>query len=221
MADGRVRVVGTDRTVSFADLAERGKPDQLVAEDAWTPQPTFPNGTHLVEVEIDPLTGRVDIVNYVVVDDFGVTINPLLLEGQVVGGAVQGIGQALMERTVYDKDSGQLVTASLMDYALPRADDAPAFHFETRNIPLHGQHSRCEGGRGGRYHWGCPGGHERDRGCALARLPHSSHRYAGDARAGVGRNSRGNAPAHAVSDKGTVAFSRGLAILRGRVSKVE
>jgi carbon-monoxide dehydrogenase large subunit len=135
MADGRVRVVGTDRTVTFADLAARGKPDQLVAEDAWTPQPTFPNGTHLVEVEIDPLTGRVDIVNYVVVDDFGVTINPLLLEGQVVGGAVQGIGQALMERTVYDKDSGQLVTASLMDYALPRADDAPAFHFETRNIP--------------------------------------------------------------------------------------
>jgi aerobic carbon-monoxide dehydrogenase large subunit len=135
MADGRVRVVGTDRTVSFADLAARGKPDQLVAEDAWTPQPTFPNGTHLVEVEIDPLTGRVGIVNYVVVDDFGVTINPLLLEGQVVGGAVQGIGQALMERTVYDKDSGQLVTASLMDYALPRADDAPAFHFETRNIP--------------------------------------------------------------------------------------
>jgi aerobic carbon-monoxide dehydrogenase large subunit len=135
MADGRVRVVGTDRTVTFADLAARGKPDQLVAEDAWTPQPTFPNGTHLVEVEIDPLTGRVGIVNYVVVDDFGVTINPLLLEGQVVGGAVQGIGQALMERTVYDKDSGQLVTASLMDYALPRADDAPAFHFETRNIP--------------------------------------------------------------------------------------
>jgi carbon-monoxide dehydrogenase large subunit len=135
MAGGRVRVVGTDRTVTFADLAARGKPDQLVAEDAWTPQPTFPNGTHLVEVEIDPLTGRVDIVNYVVVDDFGVTINPLLLEGQVVGGAVQGIGQALMERTVYDKDSGQLVTASLMDYALPRADDAPAFHFETRNIP--------------------------------------------------------------------------------------
>jgi aerobic carbon-monoxide dehydrogenase large subunit len=135
MADGRVRVVGTDRTVSFADLAARGTPEQLVAEDAWTPQPTFPNGTHLVEVEIDPSTGRVEIVNYVVVDDFGVTINPLLLEGQVVGGAVQGIGQALMERTVYDKDSGQLLTASLMDYALPRADDAPAFHFETRNIP--------------------------------------------------------------------------------------
>ncbi len=134
ISDGQVRVVGTDRAISFADLATRGKPEQLAAEDAWMPQSTFPNGTHLAEVEVDPATGRVEIVSYVVVDDFGVTINPLLLEGQVVGGAVQGIGQALMERTVYDKDSGQLVTASLMDYALPRADDAPAFHFETRNI---------------------------------------------------------------------------------------
>lgn len=132
--DGHVRVVGTDRAIGLADLVQRGKPDQLAAEDAWMPQPTFPNGTHLAEVEIDPATGRVEIVNYVVVDDFGVTINPLLLEGQVVGGAVQGIGQALMERTVYDEQSGQLVTASLMDYALPRAADSPAFHFETRNI---------------------------------------------------------------------------------------
>ena len=75
------------------------------------------------------------IMSYIVVDDFGVTIkNPLLLEGQVVGGAVQGIGQALLERTVYDKDSGQLMTASLMDYALPRAEDSPSFHFETRNV---------------------------------------------------------------------------------------
>jgi carbon-monoxide dehydrogenase large subunit len=69
-----------------------------------------------------------------VVDDFGVTINPLLLAGQVHGGAVQGIGQAIMENTVYDRDSGQLVTASLMDYALPRAEDAPSFAFETRNV---------------------------------------------------------------------------------------
>ena len=135
IADGRVRIVGTDRAIGFADLAKRGKTEQLATEDAWTPQPTFPNGTHLVEVEIDPATGGIEIMRYVVVDDFGVTINPLLLEGQVVGGAVQGIGQALMERTVYDKESGQLITASLMDYALPRADDSPAFHFETRNIP--------------------------------------------------------------------------------------
>jgi len=134
IADGRVRVAGTDRAVSFAELAKTPKTDLLAAEDAWTPQTTYPNGTHVVEVEIDPETGAVDIVNYVVVDDFGVTINPLLLEGQVVGGAVQSIGQALMEQTVYDADSGQLLTASLMDYALPRAADSPAFHFETRNV---------------------------------------------------------------------------------------
>jgi carbon-monoxide dehydrogenase large subunit len=77
----------------------------------------------------------VAIENYVVVDDFGVTLNPLLLAGQVHGGAVQGIGQALMERTVYDPGSGQLLTASLLDYALPRAADTPSFRFETRNIP--------------------------------------------------------------------------------------
>src|SRR5207247_6971402 len=99
------------------------------------PQETFPNGTHLAEVEIDPDTGAVQIVNYVVVDDFGATLNPLLLAGQVHGGSVQGIGQALLERTVYDADSGQLLTASLTDYALPRASDAPAFVFETRNVP--------------------------------------------------------------------------------------
>jgi carbon-monoxide dehydrogenase large subunit len=76
----------------------------------------------------------VAIEKYVVVDDFGVTLNPLLLAGQVHGGAVQGIGQALMERTVYDPDSGQLLTASLLDYALPRAADTPSFRFETRNV---------------------------------------------------------------------------------------
>jgi len=133
-SEGKVRIAGTDRAVSFAELASAGDPDQLRTEDAWTPQPTYPNGTHLVEVEVDPDTGVTEIVNYVVVDDFGVTINPLLLEGQVVGGAVQGIGQALMEQTVYDKESGQLMTATLMDYALPRADDSPSFHFETRNV---------------------------------------------------------------------------------------
>ena len=135
ISDGRVRVVGTDRAISFADIAKQSaQPELLKTEDAWTPQPTYPNGTHLVEVEIDPDTGNTQIVNYVIVDDMGVTINPLLLEGQIIGGAVQGIGQALMERTVYDKDSGQLMTASLMDYALPRADDIPDFQFETRNV---------------------------------------------------------------------------------------
>ncbi|MFN7001669.1 MAG: xanthine dehydrogenase family protein molybdopterin-binding subunit, partial [Elioraea tepidiphila] len=99
------------------------------------PEPTFPNGTHICEVEIDPETGATTIVAYTVVDDFGVTINPTLLAGQVHGGIVQGIGQALLERTVYDKESGQLLTASFMDYAMPRADHIPNFHFETRNVP--------------------------------------------------------------------------------------
>jgi carbon-monoxide dehydrogenase large subunit len=133
---GTVRVAGTDRVVSFADLASRASADQLTAADVWTPeQPTYPNGTHIAEVEIDEATGRVEIVNYVVVDDFGMTINPLMLEGQIHGGAVQGIGQALMENTAYDPASGQLLSASLMDYALPRAADSPSFAFETSNVP--------------------------------------------------------------------------------------
>jgi carbon-monoxide dehydrogenase large subunit len=134
---GAVRVAGTDRALSFAELAAASKanPDRLVTQDAFVPpEATYPNGTHVAEIEIDPETGAVEIVNYVVVDDFGLTLNPLMLAGQVHGGAVQGIGQALMERTVYDGESGQLVTASLMDYAVPRAGDAPDFAFSTRNV---------------------------------------------------------------------------------------
>ncbi len=136
-ADGAVRVVGTDRAIAFADLAQRAEPDKALAgTHAFVPQAaTYPNGSHLAEVEIDPETGSVALVDYVVVDDFGMTLNPLLLEGQVHGGAVQGIGQALMEQMVYDTDSGQPLSASLMDYALPRAEDVPAFRFETRNVP--------------------------------------------------------------------------------------
>jgi carbon-monoxide dehydrogenase large subunit len=136
ITDGAVRIVGTDRSISFAAIAQRpGAENRLIATDAFTPpQATYPNGTHVAEVEIDPATGATQIVNYVVVDDFGATLNPLLLAGQIHGGAAQGIGQALMERTVYDPDSGQLVTASLMDYAVPRADDVPPFTFETRNV---------------------------------------------------------------------------------------
>ena len=137
LADGAARVAGTDRAVAFADLAKRDKatPDLLTTTDKWTPpEATYPNGTHVCEVEIDPESGEVEVVGYVVVDDFGVTLNPLLLEGQVHGGIVQGIGQALHERTVYDA-AGQLLTASFMDYRLPRAADVPNFRFETRNVP--------------------------------------------------------------------------------------
>jgi carbon-monoxide dehydrogenase large subunit len=138
LADGAVRVAGTDRMVSFADLArgagERG--EALAAQDAFAPQAaTYPNGTHAAEVEIDPDTGAARILRYVVVDDFGATLNPLLLAGQVQGGTAQGIGQAMMERLVHDPASGQLVTASLMDYAIPRAADLPAIECATRNVP--------------------------------------------------------------------------------------
>ena len=138
IVDGTVRVAGTDRIVSFAELAglPGGTPDKLrAAEEFSVEPPTYPNGTHIAEVEIDPDTGETSIVRYVVVDDFGATLNPLLLAGQVHGGAVQGIGQALMEDTVYDSATGQLLSASFMDYAMPRAEHAPDFVFETRNVP--------------------------------------------------------------------------------------
>src|SRR5690606_1397944 len=95
---------------------------------------TYPNGTHICEVEIDPDTGRTEVVAYTIVDDFGATVNPILLAGQVHGGVVQGLGQALTEEAVYS-DDGQLVTATFMDYGMPRADNVPSFHFETRNVP--------------------------------------------------------------------------------------
>ena len=138
IVDGTVRVAGTDRTISFVALAghPRAATGALSVEHAFVPEAaTYPNGTHIAEVEVDPETGDVQILNYVVVDDFGATLNPLLLAGQVHGGSAQGIGQALMESAVYDPDSGQLVSASLMDYALPRAHDVPSFAFETHNVP--------------------------------------------------------------------------------------
>ena len=138
IADGAVRIAGTDRVISFADLAAhpRATPERLRAANEFGNEPsTYPNGAHVAEVEVDPETGAVAVQQYVVVDDFGATLNPLLLAGQVHGGSVQGLGQALMEDTVYDAASGQLLSASLMDYALPRAVDAPSFVFETRNVP--------------------------------------------------------------------------------------
>jgi aerobic carbon-monoxide dehydrogenase large subunit len=136
--DGTIRVAGTDRAISFADLAHRPGVDASKLNASATfaaADGTFPNGTHVAEVEIDPATGSIRIVNYVVVDDFGVTLNPLLLAGQVHGGAMQGIGQALMEQAVYSPKDGQLQTGTFMDYALPRAADGPSFVFETHNVP--------------------------------------------------------------------------------------
>jgi carbon-monoxide dehydrogenase large subunit len=123
--------------MTLAALAQSAKDkSQLTAyDDSFEqPEPTYPNGTHLAEVEIDPDTGVTRIVGYWIVDDFGATVNPILLEGQVHGGIVQGLGQAMMERTVYD-ETGQILTASFQDYAVPRADTVPNFVFETRNVP--------------------------------------------------------------------------------------
>jgi carbon-monoxide dehydrogenase large subunit len=124
--DGEYRIAGTDRKVSLFEAAN--KSGGLQARHTRAPEAyTYPNGCHVCEVEIDPDTGETRIARYSVVDDFGRAINPLLLEGQVHGGTVQGIGQALLELGVYDPESGQLLTGSFMDYAMPRADNVPFF----------------------------------------------------------------------------------------------
>ena len=124
--DGEYRISGTDRAVSLFEVAKLG--DGLAATHTRTPAAfTYPNGCHVCELEVDPETGEVRIARYSVVDDFGRAINPLLLEGQVHGGTVQGIGQALLEVANYDLESGQLLSGSFMDYAMPRADDVPSF----------------------------------------------------------------------------------------------
>ena len=128
--DGHFTVSGTDRGVPLLDIAilgrRKGRP--LDTYHFWKREHlTFPNGAHVAEVEVDPDTGAVDLVRYTAVDDYGVMVNPMVVEGQAHGAMVQGIGQALMEQAVYDAESGQMVTASFMDYALPRAGQLPAF----------------------------------------------------------------------------------------------
>ena len=126
-SDGTFRVKGTDRSVSIFEIAAK---EPLAATDRIAKRiPAYPCGTAICEVEVDPDTGAVTIVDYSTVDDVGRTINPLLVEGQVQGGIAMGIGQALMERASYDRVSGQLLTGSLMDYALPRARDT--LHYRT------------------------------------------------------------------------------------------
>jgi carbon-monoxide dehydrogenase large subunit len=128
--DGEFRIAGTDRKMSLFDVGA------LEATHTRTPpEYTYPNGCHICEVEIDPDTGRAAIVRYTVVDDFGRAMNPKLLEGQVQGGTVQGIGQALLEHAVYDPASGQLLSGSFMDYAMPRAGDLPSFDCGFHHVP--------------------------------------------------------------------------------------
>ena len=143
-AGGAFRIVGTDRAIGLADIVKRTQlgdlpvslPQSLDSELVVdTPPSAYPNGGHVCEVEIDPETGVVEVVRYAVVDDFGTLVNPMIVEGQVHGGIVQGVGQALLENVVYSAD-GQLLTGSFLDYGMPRADDIPplrlAFHPSTR-----------------------------------------------------------------------------------------
>jgi carbon-monoxide dehydrogenase large subunit len=140
-AEGTFRVAGTDKAIGIMELAQKARTMTVAGLEggldasATTKLPawTFPNGCHIAEVEVDPGTGITRIVDYNIVDDFGVVLNPMLVEGQVHGGIVQGIGQALLEQTVYDEE-GQLLSGSFMDYCMPRADDVPSFDFSTVEV---------------------------------------------------------------------------------------
>ncbi|MFL5237460.1 MAG: xanthine dehydrogenase family protein molybdopterin-binding subunit [Rhizomicrobium sp.] len=140
---GRFRVADTERKISIRELAVilkrepiPGFEQGLDSDGTYVGQAsTFPNGCHICEVEVDPETGKVDLVSYRVLDDFGRVINPMLVAGQVHGGVVQGIGQALLEDVVYDAESGQLLTASFSDYGMPRAYDVPDIDFAYEEIP--------------------------------------------------------------------------------------
>ncbi len=142
---GRFSIAGTDRAVTLHEVARAahdpahispGEEGGLVESGEFTPTAvTFPNGTHICEVEIDPETGVVEIVGYSAVEELGRVLNPMIVAGQIHGGVVQGVGQALGEVILHDADSGQMLTASFMDYAMPRADEYPPFRLATREVP--------------------------------------------------------------------------------------
>ncbi|HVC61713.1 MAG TPA: xanthine dehydrogenase family protein molybdopterin-binding subunit, partial [Acetobacteraceae bacterium] len=143
-AAGRFSIVGTDRGVDILTLAATQRQKAAAGGQATTLDAaevanidfhTFPNGCHLAEVEVDPETGVVSVVRYAVFDDVGKAVNPMIVRGQVQGGVAQGTGQALFERTAYDAASGQLLSGSFMDYALPRAGDLPEIYVELVEIP--------------------------------------------------------------------------------------
>jgi carbon-monoxide dehydrogenase large subunit len=142
---GTFSIAGTDRSLTMVEVAKAfyrpaGLPRQfglgLDASGSWAAEPpNYPNGCHVCEVEVDPETGAVRLDRYTAIDDVGVIVNPMICEGQVHGGLAQGIGQALMEAVVYDRASGQLLSGSFMDYAMPRADDLPDFAVDFHLTP--------------------------------------------------------------------------------------
>jgi carbon-monoxide dehydrogenase large subunit len=143
--DGRFSVRGEDRAIGLPEVARAARDAANVPEGmdpgldtyVWNLLDliTFPNGCHVAEVEVDPETGLVTLERYTAVDDFGTLINPMLTVGQVHGGVAQGIGQAMLEHTVYDRESGQMLSGSFMDYTLPRAGDLPDFDITLSGVP--------------------------------------------------------------------------------------
>ena len=142
-SDGRFCVTGTDRVITLLDLAAsvltlavKDIPNSLDSEEEFqTPEQYFPNGCHVCEIEIDPETGVTTIERYTAVDDCGRVINPPIVHGQVHGGVAQGIGQAMFEEIIYNSGTGQLLTGSFMDYAIPRAIDVPSFNVDFHEVP--------------------------------------------------------------------------------------
>jgi carbon-monoxide dehydrogenase large subunit len=140
---GAFGVVGTDRRIALFDLAARAAemkargeiPESLDTRAQSETPPTYPNGCHIAEVEIDPQTGQVTVVAYAAVDDCGNVLDHMIVEGQLHGALAQGLGQALMEAAVYDSDGGQLVTGSFMDYAMPHAQDMPPIRDALHIVP--------------------------------------------------------------------------------------
>jgi carbon-monoxide dehydrogenase large subunit len=125
-----------DHAEKARELQARGAIAESLDTSVKTESPlTFPNGCHIAEVEVDPDTGKVAVVAYTAVDDCGNVLDHTIVEGQVQGGVVQGIGQALLEQTVYDRETGQLVTGSFMDYAMPHADEAPDVIGDVHPVP--------------------------------------------------------------------------------------
>ncbi|RME67237.1 MAG: xanthine dehydrogenase family protein molybdopterin-binding subunit, partial [Alphaproteobacteria bacterium] len=141
--DGAFLASGSNRSIGLIELGKTARNEAQLPRELRTAyaggltakakysatHPTFPNGCHIAEVEIDPETGYITLCRYTVVDDFGQLVNPMLVAGQVHGGVAQGIGQALMEEAIYEPGSGQLLTGSFMDYGIPRADDLPDIDF--------------------------------------------------------------------------------------------
>ena len=198
-ADGRFRVKGTDRSLGLFEVAAEALrrndlPDELrgplaAESDETVNLASFPYGCHVCEVEVDPETGVVEIVRYAAVDDVGRAVNPLIVHGQIHGGITHGLGQALSEYCVYDRETGQLLSGSLLDYALPRADRLPFFTTELSEVPTPDPPARHPPGRRRRHDPGARRRHQCDCRCAR-RVRRHPHRNAGDPGARLARHSR-------------------------------